>query len=148
MADVINFNPRSDIGVWTPNITFATAGDLAVVYASRTGTYTKVGRIVTLHFQILTSTFTHTIASGNLQIDGVPFSSLTFSAHHWTGPCHFQGITKGGYHNFTLNLADNSDFLVIRASASGTNASIVTAADMPTGGTVRLRGSISYEVRT
>lgn len=61
-------------GTWTPTITFQTAGDLNVVYSFNTGTYTKIGRLVTVHASIATTTFTHTTASGQIRIDGLPYA--------------------------------------------------------------------------
>lgn len=75
-------NPSSDPNVlddfeentWTPVVTFATAGDVSVAYSTRIGTYVKIGRKVFIELVIVTSTFTHTTASGNLRITGLPFT--------------------------------------------------------------------------
>jgi hypothetical protein len=61
-----------DERTWTPTLTFATPGDLAVTYAVQTGIATRIGRVRILSLQLLTSTFTHTTASGELRVSGVP----------------------------------------------------------------------------
>lgn len=73
-----NVNTLDDYeeGTWTPVVTFATPGNVNVAYATRVGTYTKVGNLVTVGFIISTSTFTHTTASGFWLITGLPFTSL------------------------------------------------------------------------
>src|SRR5215831_5497396 len=45
-------------GTWVPVLTFATPGNLVVVYSVQLGGYVKVGKKVTVNFNITTSTFT------------------------------------------------------------------------------------------
>lgn len=130
-------------GTWTPTLTFATAGDLSVVYGAQSGRYTKIGRIVTIHFRIETSTFTHTTASGNLRVTGIPFTAATVS-ERFVGPSIWGGITKANYTQVAPNIASNTAFIIFTASGSGQAASDVTASDVPTGGTVLLYGTILY----
>lgn len=58
---------------WTPTITFVTPGNLSVVYGTQTGTYTRVGNLVFITFD-LTFTPTYTTASGNIRIGGFPIT--------------------------------------------------------------------------
>lgn len=67
-------------GTWTPTLTFATPGNLSVAYTTQSGQYTKIGRRVSVEAVIITSTFTHTTASGQLQITGLPFTVGSQSA--------------------------------------------------------------------
>lgn len=132
-------------GTWTPVLTFATPGDLSVAYIFQEGTYTKKGREVTVHFVIITSTFTHTTASGGLRITGLPFTAGT-GVTGWAGSCQVQGITKAGYTQFTPEASSSGTFITVRGSGSGQSLSSVVTADMPTAGTVILRGVIVYNV--
>ena len=134
-------NIGADINTWSPAITFATPGNLSVTYSAQSGSYTRVGNLVTATFVVATSAFTHTTASGALRITGLPFVSAVTTAE---GALEFQGITKAGYTNCTLNVATGNSFMTIRASGSGVAIADVLAADMPSGGTVTLRGSITY----
>lgn len=54
--------------------TFATPGDLSVVYSNKACFYSVVGNLVTVNMYV-TGTPTYTTASGNAQISGLPFSA-------------------------------------------------------------------------
>lgn len=130
---------------WTPVITFSTPGDLNVVYSTQIGTYTKIGREITAHFSISTSTFTHTTAAGQLNITGFPFTSANIANMFFEGPIGiWQGVTKVGYTSLGVQLANNSTLALVIASGSAQAASSLTSADMPTGGSVVLRGTALY----
>lgn len=88
-----NVNTLDDYeeGTFSPTITFATPGDLTVAYSSQTGVYTKVGRLVHFTINLLTTTFTHTTASGTLQISGLPFAS---TGNHSAAIARWAGVTS------------------------------------------------------
>jgi hypothetical protein len=130
-------------GTWTPVLTFATPGDLAITYAAQSGAYTKIGRLVVLDFTVTTSAFTHTTASGNLTMTGAPFAAAT---QLFGGFFAFNGITKAGYTQFVAQIQSASTAMLFNASGSGVAESGVSAPDLPTGGTVRLRGSLIYRI--
>ena len=132
-------------GIWTPAFTFATPGDVAITYGVQIGTYTKVGRMITVAFRITTSAFTWTTASGALQITGIPFASRTLTNMRWHNPCSFNGITKVLYTQFQLQLNSASSTIVANMSGSGQSQSGVNAADLPTGGTPFFSGILTYE---
>lgn len=132
-------------GTWTPVLTLATPGDLNVVYSIQTGTYTKVGRLVAATFSVVTSTYTFTTGSGNVQITGAPFTSLTLSNHNWRAACTFSGVTKATYTQINIRLASNASTTLFTASGSAVAASTVTAADTPSGGSVSLASTMVYE---
>lgn len=130
-------------GTWVPTLTFATPGNINVVYTIREGSYTKVGRMVTLHFFIITSTFTHTTAAGVCTISGLPFTAdATMTA--WFNAMEFSGITKANYTQVTGGIAASTATITLEASGSAQALATVTTTDMPTGGTVRLAGTITY----
>lgn len=131
-------------GTWTPTLTFATPGNLAVTYGTRLGHYTKIGREVVLRFQIVTSAFTWTTASGLLQISGLPFAGS--SSIPSRGVLEWGGVTKASYTSLSTVLNTGSSILTVNASGSGVVISNVVAADLPSGGTVTLVGSITYMV--
>lgn len=135
-------------GAWTPTLTFATPGNLSVAYAanSRIGVYTKVGRTVFLSFIITTSTFTHTTASGACRITGLPFTSANVTNQNAYGGCTWQGITKANYSDVVPAVFANNAIVNFTISGSGQNATNLTAADMPTGGTVVLNGNVPFIV--
>jgi hypothetical protein len=132
-------------GTWTPVLTFVTPGNLNVVYSVQVGTYTKVGREVHLHVHLTLSTFTHTTASGNLNITGSPFTAANNNLVN-TGVLAWTGITKANYTAMALAMTPNSAVGIVRASGSGQVLATLTTADMPTGGTPQLHGQMTFHV--
>ena len=133
-------------GTWTPVLTFDTPGDLAVVYTTQVGSYTKIGRTVFANFAILTSSFTHTTASGQQNITGLPFTSANVAGYVWMGALAWQGITKANYTNVNVALTNNSTALFFYASGSGQSLATIAAGDTPTTNTQYRYGSIVYHV--
>jgi hypothetical protein len=137
-------------GTWTPALSCDTPGNLSVAYTYRYAKYTRVGNLVTLNFILATSSFTYTTASGYVSITGLPFTSaasgtgLNFS----TGSLSGQGIQRLGYTQINTAVGDNSSIIRIQACGISTNQNydLISITEMPTAGTVLLRGSISYTV--
>jgi hypothetical protein len=130
---------------WTPVASFATAGDSSFTPSIQVGDATKIGREVLASFRYV-GTVTHTTASGNLQITGLPFTPATDANFTWDGTCVFGGITKAGYTHVCTTLVSASATIVLTASGSAVAASVVVAADVPTGGTLVVRGTLRYRV--
>lgn len=128
-------------GTWTPALTAATPGDLAVTYGTRLGGYTKIGRTVHVWFDIVTSAFTWSTASGNFEITGLPFTASSVE-----GVCapYSSGWTKAGYTQMLAGFASGSTFLNLLASGSGQARTASVIADWPSGGVVKITGSITY----
>jgi hypothetical protein len=134
-------------GTWTPTFTFDTPGDLSRTFAEQLGAYTKIGRVVLLQLDLSTSAFTHTTASGSLNITGAPFTTVASPAITPRGALAWQGITKANYTDLYLAAANSlGATLLVQASGSGQAVAGIAAADMPTGGSVVLRGTISIQV--
>lgn len=133
-------------GEWTPVLTFSTVGDLSVSYDTQYGRYTKFDRLVTVYFFIDTATFTHTTASGNLRLTGLPFvctgsASTYFPIGTFTG----EGISKTGYSSIVPFGVGQASYVQFDAYGDNTTHSNVVAADMPTAGEVILIGNLTYE---
>ncbi len=133
----------SDEGTWTPTLTFDTAGDQSIAYTSQDGDYERIGKIMVATFQIVTSTFTHTTASGNLRISGLPATSAN-NGNNSGAAVRWGGITKANYTSVTARLQPNTSILDFSINASAQAPDIVDAADVPTAGTVVLVGTIVY----
>lgn len=144
--------PSSDVntlddyeeGTWTPVLTFATPGDLSVTYANQAGFYTKIGREVILRFAMSTATFTHSTASGNLQITGLPFTSSSTTGAVSEGALRWSGINKASYTDCYVTIGLGVTLLGIGTAGMGQVAASVMATDMPSGGTVLLFGQVTY----
>ena len=135
-----------EVIAWTPGATFATAGDLSVVYSNQFGRATVVGNKVTATGFFSTSTFTHSTAASAFQITNLPFASANISLQTFVGSMWLQGVTKASYTNFSCYSPTNTNYLRIVASGSGQNLSNVEAADMPSGGTLNMHLTITYFV--
>lgn len=129
-------------GTWTPAITFATPGDLNVVYSEQAGVYTKVGLSVILTYGVQTSTFTHTTAAGALRISGLPFTIP--AGIGFFGSTTFNNITKAGYTQISPRGIASTSLVDFNASGSGVAGASIVAADCPTGGVLVLRGTLIH----
>jgi len=143
-----NVNTLDDYeeGTWTPVLTCATPGNLAVVYSVQIGAFTKIGNLVLCSYSITTSTFTHSTAAGQLQITGLPFLAANvvnfvqaFAVGQWGG------INKASYQHVAGILVPNTSVLLFSGSGMGQVASAINLpGDVPSGGTVVLRGNMGY----
>lgn len=139
--------PGPTRGTWTPVLTFATPGDLSVVYSTRIGEWYLRDGILGLDFYFIATTFTHTTASGLLQITGLPFPSKTLASMQWAGRfAAMRGLTKATYTQFSPIQTSNSSVLSVLAIGSGLTESLITSVEIPTGTVKVFGGQISYPV--
>lgn len=129
---------------WTPVLTFATPGNLSVTYGTQVGRVTALDDVVIAHFAITTTGFTHTTASGDAEITGLSLISLNVTGLVSNGAMGWAGITKAGYTDVVARVPPNSSSIKMLASGSGVASSFVSAADMPTGGTVTINGTVVF----
>lgn len=130
-------------GTWTPAVTLATPGNLSVAYTSRSGRYVKIGQMVFFNCLLQTSTWTHTTASGFFNITGFPFTMG--SQFVGAGTLLMSGWTKANYTSLGFETS-NSTFMYALASGSAQALAELVAADLPTGGVVRIYGAGQYTV--
>lgn len=131
-------------GTFTPAITFAVPGDLAVTYITQLGQYTKIGRMVHVNVNITTNTFTHTTASGNLLIGTLPFTP----ADQTPAALDFQGIVLATHHQACVTtVATSTSMLAVTQDVTGgASRVIVSTAHCASGGTLVLNFQVSYRV--
>lgn len=122
-------------GAFTPTVTFATVGNLAVVHGTQSGQYVKIGSAVLFKIQIATTTFTHTTAAGNLRVAGLPFAS----GSTYYGGCLMGGYTKANYTQLQAQLTAGNSYIEVLAGGSGQATVTLAVADVPTAGTVAIR---------
>lgn len=133
-------------GDWTPVLTAEVPGDLVATLNIAVGKYLKIGRLVCATAHVNTSTFTHTTASGDALVTGLPFTSANISNLVAVGTISFNNITKAGYAVFASYIDANTAVVRVFAGGSGAGASKVAITNMPTGGEVQLRFTIWYQV--
>lgn len=132
-------------GTWTPVVTFATPGNLNVVYSIRDAFYTKNARQVTATCAILCGTFTHTTASGDLQITGLPFAHMVTSGAAAVATVEaWGGITKANYTQVGAVLASGASLMTLTMSGSGQTPVTLSTVEVPTGAGFQVRITITY----
>lgn len=142
-TDLLTFLQTMGLAVtaWTPVLTAETPGDLARTYTTQIGFYWTFARLYIAWFDILTASFTHTTASGDVTITGLSHTPLAIIGGAMQ---RVSGVTKANYTQFEAE--QNLSTGVIRVTCSGsaqTNADLAIT-DLPTGGTVRLQGYVIY----
>lgn len=135
-------------GTWTPTLSFQVPGDLSVAYSAQVGSWFRIGNVIWATYRIITSTFTHTTALNALEISGLPVTASTPAggAEHPANTTEWQGVTKAGFTDMSARVASATNLFRLIASGSAQVSANVVASDMPTGGTVRLVGTVMYFV--
>jgi hypothetical protein len=133
---------------FSPTITFATPGDLSVVYTAQDGKYVRIGDQVFVYAQIaFTPTYTPASgASGAFRIQTLPFtvaSSSPYLGVIWfaTSVTYPAGRTQAAC--FAVNSAT---YISIIGFGSGTTQSVFTTSQFPTGVACTLNINLSYLV--
>ncbi len=129
---------------WTPVLTCGVPGDLAITYSVQFGVATKIGRMVIATFNIITSAFTHSTASGSVVITGLPYTSASVTNQKAVGSLAFSGFTKANYTQMLGDIAPNATQLSISCAGSAQSITNAAIGDFPTGGGVVLQGTIMY----
>lgn len=138
--------PTEELELWTPSVTFATPGDVSFTPTLAVGELVKQGSRVDATFR-LAGTITHTTAAGNLQVTGLPYTPAAIPNMLWDGALIWGGITlAGGRTQVCCALVNGSPTFLFSASGSGVAPSNVDTTQVPTGGTLILRGNIRFRV--
>ncbi len=132
-------------GTWTPTLGFATPGDESVIFSTQFGSWSRIDDLVMAMFNLVTSTFTHTTASGNIEIGSLPFASANLADQSARGILSWQGILKASYTQVNLVLAPNASLMTLEGAGSNQAISPIDEGDMPTAGSVILAGHIIYK---
>ena len=138
-------------GTWTPVYAPVSNSFTSVSYNSTTfGTYTKVGRQVTLVGTIKLDNLTVGSASGNLTITGIPFTALAASASY-SGSVSQQD----DWQEFPTQIFIRSDNVALglgyKASSGDDQYDVIDVSNMDTSGGAgnvdnRMRFTITYFV--
>ena len=96
-------------GTWTP-VMAASGTNPSVGYAVQEGRYTKIGRQVIAPFRIQLNALTLGSASGNIQIQGLPFTSASTSSSNFPGSVYYVSNVNFNLSSFgtiTVGIATN-----------------------------------------
>jgi len=80
-------------GTFTPSFTSSNTGFSSLGYSHQNGFYTKVGRKVSIHIQLIVNT-TPSGANGDLKIAGLPFTGAANVQHGPGGISFYNGFTS------------------------------------------------------
>ena len=72
-------------GTFTPTLTFSTPGTSSFSYSVNAGNYTKIGNLAFYRMEIRLSAFTKGTASGDLRVEGLPFTALNMGNGQFVG---------------------------------------------------------------
>jgi hypothetical protein len=111
-------------GTFTPIIKSETGSFTSVSYSDATGTYTKIGRVVSFNALVGWSSFVVGTATGTLQVGNLPFTSAdsdtTFAAItykiNWPNAGSIAGQVTGTSINFRISSSDG-DWNLVQVSA-------------------------------
>lgn len=133
-------------GTFTPTLSPTVAGDYTIAYSKQFGRYRKEGNRVTIDVEIVTSTFTHSTASGYMRVQGIPFNGSTTTGAQSKGGMEFSGITKAGYTQLAPSIDHtNNQQVIFMASGSGVASGTLNIGDMPSGSNKTIRFTLTYE---
>ena len=105
-------------GTWTPGLTIGSSGN--------SGTYTKIGNLVTARFKVLP-----TASGSNVRITGLPFAST--------------GATTGEQQGGSRETETSGKFYFIRVSNNSTEASIIRYdANVSVTASMTFEGNVTY----
>jgi hypothetical protein len=131
-------------GTWTPTLSFVTPGNLSVAYSAQDGQYIRIGNWVLLHFIIITSTWTHTTASGQLQMSGLPFAAATTNVR--SAVAQSSGITRAGMTFIAATSAPGETYMRFETSGPGVSVAEADTTNAASGTQQRIGGVIWYAV--
>lgn len=129
-------------GTWTPVIRGSTTAGL-FTYSTQQGIYTKIGRLVTVHVNLVVNTVT-TAAAGNLEISGLPFNAG--SGVNYYGPYGLYHFGIAGSKNYsTISMGSGNNFFTTDGGALGVDGTqaAISAANVGAGDYIRFTATFT-----
>jgi len=129
-----------------PEFTFATPGDLSVVYTTQVGNYSKQGDLITATFR-LSFTPTFTTSAGAARIINFPASAnadpgfIYYFAGYVSGPTFAAGRTSP-----VFGIEPGDDFAGIATIGSGVTGVAMNTTNFTSGAALTLVATITYPV--
>lgn len=135
-----------DQGTWTP-VWDATGSSFgATTYNFQNGFWKRNGREVHLDFALEMAS-TASVPTGDLVVNGIPFTAATSSGQYWAGSCHTNSLALSASYTWaTPRIASAGTYIAMLQSGSS-QAAITVVASANQGPTDRyIIGSLDYRI--
>jgi hypothetical protein len=128
-------------GTFTPSYSTDGVNFSSITYGARLGTYTKIGRVVSMCIELTMSAITKGSASGNVIVTGLPFTAQSFGQGFYgvTGQCNSWNTPPG-----ICKVASGASVVTL-FQGFGTNNAFTPVGDVSTGEN-RLQVTLVYQV--
>lgn len=139
----VSWENMHQTNVFTPTVTFAVPGDLAVAYTTQEGVFCRLGRLVSFRVRVVfTPTFTTASGSFSIPVTGIQIGALgngyiAGQLRHSAGFTYPAGRT-------TVYCRCNTASLFLTAIGSGVSETNITTSAFTSGVNVDLAMSGSY----
>lgn len=128
-------------GTWTPDLSDGTNSD--ATQSTEFGNYTKIGRMVNVKFKLIISSLGS--VSGELQINGLPFTAENVTNAHASGVVGFAtALAITAAENITLRIVPNTAHIFLETWDVNTGTTGLTEAEYSADGSIE--GEITYYV--
>ena len=118
-------------GTWTPSVE-ASSSNPTVGYDAQRGTYTKVGRLVTIHFYMDTNS--RSGGSGDLRVGGIPFAISSDNQALGASQGEYKGITMpSNANNIFIRVNPNATYLNLEFMDTRASVSAALRGNIPIG---------------
>ena len=133
-------------GTWTPAFTFATVGDLVLVYTSQVGTFTRTGNRVDVTVSIAV-TPTYSTSSGAARITGFPTASAADANGTFATDASGAAMdwSTGGT-SLAVGILASQTYAQLYNSGADTAGSVLTTSNIDSATALVIRFSGSYQV--
>lgn len=132
-------------GAFSPTVTFATPGDVAVTYGgSNAGYATQFGNLVVAHYDVHLTNITHTTASGALRIGGAPAACAGVPGNGTAGFHSAVFNYPAGYTSMSAQIASGSSNIELTFNGDAAGGVTCDTTHIATGSALRLQFTIIY----
>jgi hypothetical protein len=131
-----------ETGTWTPTLGGETTNPTSS-YNQQNGTYTKIGNIVTINFNLYTNSISG--GSGNILVGGLPFACSNNGTDVGTAWTYNLTLSSGLPMAFRFTTS-NSTKLYIDVMRNNNSPLQLSISDWPTASIALVRGNLTYKV--
>lgn len=135
--DATNWTPTTEqfkkSGSFTPTASFTTPGDFSITYVNQSGDYTINGDMCFFILKVSSSAFTHTTASGDFVIGGLPYTSKTSDMGAVMQKHHTALTYPTGCTYLVPYMQNSATTMKVAGLGSATARTELTVSDLPTG---------------